>query len=52
MNEQFSYHLPSINYIKTCMRGYKDFGFDMSILDKALEDTIDSKSKEKIYKKR
>lgn len=52
MNEQFNYYLPSISYIKTCMEGYNDFGFDTTILDKALEDTIDSKSKEKIYKRR
>ncbi len=50
MNEQFSYHLPSINYIKTWMRGYKDFGFDMSILDKALEDTLIVNQKKKFIK--
>lgn len=51
MNEQFDYHLPSIKYIKTCIEGYNDFGFDTTILDAALKDTIDNISKEKIYKK-
>lgn len=52
MNDQFDYNIPSVRYINTCIEGYNDFGFDTTILDKALEDTIDSKSKEKIYKKR
>ncbi len=39
MNDNFDYHLPSIQYIKTCMDGYKDFGFNTDILKKALEDT-------------
>ena len=29
MNDDFDYHIPSIEYIKTCMEGYKDFGFDV-----------------------
>lgn len=41
MNEQFEYHLPSDNYLKTCMQGYKDFSFDMNILNNALLDTIE-----------
>lgn len=52
MNDQFDYNIPSVRYINTCIEGYNDFGFDTTILDKALEDTINSKSKEKIYKKR
>ncbi len=51
MNEQFDYHLPSPNYIETCIEGYNDFGFDTTILDIALKDTIDNKSKGKIYRK-
>ncbi len=42
MNENFDYHIPSIKYISTCMKGYNDFGFDTAILDKALTDTIDN----------
>ena len=42
MNEYFDYHLPSKEYIMTCINGYKDFGFDIAILKKALDDTIDN----------
>ena len=42
MNEKFTYHLPSIEYINTCMEGYEDFGFDKTILERALTDTIDN----------
>lgn len=47
MNEKFDYHIPSEEYIQTCMIGYDDFGFDKSILDKALIDTIESMPKVK-----
>lgn len=42
MNQYFDYHLPSEEYITTCMDGYEDFGFDKKILEKALFDTIDN----------
>ena len=42
MNEEFDYCLPSKDYIKICKEGYNDFGFDKTILDKALEDTINN----------
>lgn len=45
MNKNFDYHLPRIEYIKTCIDGYKDFGFDKSILDKAYIDTLGNKPK-------
>ena len=45
MNEKFDYHLPSIKYIKTCMKGYKDFGFDIEILEKALQYTFEKLNK-------
>ena len=48
MNDGFDYHLPSVQYIKTCMDGYKDFGFDINILEKAYKDTIDNLNKSKI----
>lgn len=51
MNEQFDYYIPSSNYIKTCISGYNDFGFDSTILDTALQDTIANKEKKKVYKK-
>ena len=42
MNEYFDYHLPSEEYIDTCLEGYENFGFDRVILDRALKDTIDN----------
>lgn len=42
MNQYFDYHLPSEEYITTCMDGYEDFGFDKTILEKALVDTIEN----------
>lgn len=42
MNEYFDYHLPSEEYINTCLEGYEKFGFDRVILDRALKDTIDN----------
>lgn len=39
MNKKFDYHIPSFEYVKTCLEGYKDFGFDTAILDTALLDT-------------
>lgn len=42
MNEYFDYHLPSEEYINTCLEGYENFGFDRVILDRALKDTIDN----------
>ena len=42
MNEYFDYHLPSEEYINTCLEGYENFGFDRVILDRVLKDTIDN----------
>lgn len=39
MNKGFDYHLPSYKYIKTCIEGYRDFGFNPELLKKAYEDT-------------
>jgi len=50
MNDGFDYHLPSIQYIKTCIDGYRDFGFDEEILRKAFEDTYQNLSKPKTKK--
>lgn len=36
MNEKCDYNLPSEKYVEICKKGYEDFGFDKSILDKAL----------------
>lgn len=47
MNEDFDYHIPSSDYIEICSSGYEDFGFDKSILDQALIDTINNLSKVK-----
>lgn len=45
MNSEYSYHEPSNYYKNICIKGYQDFNFDLSILDKALEDTINNKNK-------
>ena len=39
MHEDRPLGTPSPRYIQTCMEGYDDFGFDVAVLDKALEDT-------------
>lgn len=31
--------IPTPRYIQTCKDGYEDFGFDVAVLDKALDDT-------------
>ena len=31
--------IPTPRYIQTCRDGYDDFGFDVAVLEKALEDT-------------
>lgn len=51
MNKRFDYHIPRIEYIETCREGYNDFGFDTTILEQALIDTIDNlpKIKKKKY---
>ncbi|MCM1370885.1 MAG: gamma-glutamylcyclotransferase [Clostridium sp.] len=51
INDYFEYHFPAKGYIDICTEGYRDFGFDQSILDKALVDTIDNISSIKEYKK-
>ena len=50
MNDQFSYHLPSVSYVETCKCGYENFGFNKDILDTALEDSIYNISKQNIKK--
>ena len=42
MNDGFEYHMPKQSYIDTCIEGYKDFGFDESILEDALKNTINN----------
>ena len=39
MNDGFDYHLPSQSYQDTCIKGYMNFDFDQSILEKAYHDT-------------
>lgn len=45
MNDEFSYHLPSKSYIKTCEQGYNYFGFDTNLLQEALEYSKNNKVK-------
>lgn len=47
MNDGYDYHIPDIDYISTCIDGYNDFGFDMNILNNALQDTIVNLPKKK-----
>lgn len=42
MNEEFTYHLPSDEYIKICEEGYKYMDFDKSILASALSITFEN----------
>lgn len=51
MNENFDYHLPKLKYIETCLKGYKCFGFDSTILSKALNDSINNLQKIKKFSK-
>ena len=44
MKPEFDYHLPSKGYITTCEEGYENFGFDLNILEQALQTTKDSMS--------
>lgn len=47
MKDEFSYHVPSDQYVKTCMEGYSHFGFDKKILDEALAYSIENIPKQK-----
>ena len=38
MNKSYNYHSPSFRYMITCIMGYNQFGFDKSILEKALRE--------------
>ena len=44
MKSEFDYHLPSKSYFIKCEEGYEDFGFDLSVLDQALQTTKDNMS--------
>lgn len=39
MNERSRYSIPRNDYVNTCIKGYKDFGFDKAILEKAVTET-------------
>ena len=45
MNKEVECHIPSKEYVRTCLEGYEDFGFDKTILHRALLDTIENRSK-------
>lgn len=46
MKPKFNYHVPSDEYIQTCIEGYDDFGFDKTLLEEALEvSKVNGKSK-------
>ena len=50
MNNGYDYHIPSEEYVTTCLEGYDDFEFDINILNQALYDTIDNLPKKLIKK--
>lgn len=39
MNTKNPYGIPSRRYIHTCVEGYRDFGFDVQIMNEALDNT-------------
>ena len=41
MTEGAEYALPSMGYVKVCLQGYLDFGFDFDVLSKAFRDTLE-----------
>ena len=45
MNPSFSYAIPRIEYINTCLKGYENFGFNKEILSTAFETSIDNMGK-------
>lgn len=45
MNSYYDYHIPSKDYVDTCIGGYDDFGFDKGILDDALDLSLSSVAK-------
>ena len=47
MKKGFDCHLPHSSYIKTCIEGYQDFGFDLDILERALIETKENLPKTK-----
>lgn len=51
MQEEFTYHIPTTEYVKTCLQGYDDFGFDKLILHEAKRETIKNIEKQKKLKR-
>lgn len=45
MNKDYDYQLPSIEYFKTCIKGYEDFKFNKDYLIQALKITEEKKNK-------
>lgn len=43
MNDGFSLQAPTVRYWDVCLEGYRKFGFDEKILEKALSDTSSNK---------
>ena len=40
MHEERKFGIPSRQYMRTCMEGYRDFGFDQNFLETALEKSL------------
>lgn len=50
MNSDNDYHIPSKEYVEICKKGYNDFNFDESILDKAYIDSCKNSKKLELKK--
>lgn len=44
MKPKYDYNIPSLEYIKMCKQGYKNFEFSNDILDEALQYTLKKKA--------
>ena len=45
MNSKYDYHLPSLEYLSSCAKGYEDFKFDKEFLVQALKVTNERRAK-------
>lgn len=48
MNPNFSYSLPSMDYLNTCIEGYQEFQFDKDVLSLAIETSFNNFGKKLI----
>ena len=46
MHEDRSIGIPTRAYVSTCAKGYRDFGFDLEVLGKAIKDSMEESENE------